>query len=167
MSLKDYVVKEGFRVKHNAKTYGSGEELQLTEDQAKGLHVETKDQAKARAVLAGKASFGPSEADTPTPNSKALVAKINAAKGTEAVKTLMSLSETKTVKTAGTKRLEQIAKEKKDTPPTKYELLAKIAEASTVDELTDLLSLSEKSLSPDVFEEVSEAIEARNKELEG
>ena len=164
-----YVVKEGNRIQHDKVTYEAGQTIPgLTAEQAKGLHVETAEQAKARAVLAGKASYGSSEADTPTPNTKMLVAKIKDAKSIETVKALMSLSITKTVEAAGKKRLEQIAKDKKDSPPTKDELMTKIAEASTADAVNDLDdAILGSGVTDDQLRELFEAQSARKTELEG
>ena len=167
----DYVVKEGHTIQHDTVTYNAGDQLKLTKEQATKLHVETAEQAKARAVLAGKDSYGSSEADTPKPNTKALLAKIKDAQSIETVKALMSLSETATVKTAGERRIkviEQSEAEAKNVPVTKDSLLEDIGNASTVEELK---ALDDKITGSEItyadLKVVMDAQAARKTELEG
>lgn len=164
---KKYHVKEGYRIKHDGETYESGAEMELTEDEAASLHVETGDQRKARLVLAGKASYEP---DTPKPNTNVLIEKINAARSAETVEALMSLSTTKAVKAAGDKRLKSLAEaapKTDESAPDKAELLEKINGAETVEVLEDLADEIMSWKDKTEHEELSNAYNAREKELKG
>ena len=104
MQKGKYVVQPGHTIKLDGVEYKEGAEIMLDEEQAKQLHVDSYEEHQARLILAGKATL----ADTPTPNTKALIAKIATTKHAETVEALMSLSTVKAVATAGIKRLKEL-----------------------------------------------------------
>ena len=162
MSKSTFVVTEGNTIKHDGEKYEAGAEIQLTEEEAKKLHVESAEQAKARRVLAGKDNY--SEADSPKPMTKQLVEKINAATSIETVIALGELSDTKSVKAAVDKKLKSLSS---DIEVMKNDLLKHINEAS---DLTTLESYAGSvSGCPDeaAHKELSEAYAAKEKELGG
>lgn len=161
---KLYIVMEGQTIKHNGEVYEGGDEIELTEEQADKLHVESADQHKARQVLEGKDSY----ADSPGPNTKDLVAKIGAAKSVETVEVLMTLSTVKSVSTAGTKRLKELADEAKTAPKiTMDELKVKIRNAGDIKALEALSGDVINWQNPEESRQLTDAYDAREKELKG
>lgn len=164
MEKNKYIVKPGHTIKHNGKEYKAGEDIELTEKQAEKLHVESADQYKARMVLEGKDSY----ADSPAPNTKALVEKIEAARSEETVEVLMSLSTVKVVVAAGKKRLKELAQAASSSPQiTMDELKVEIRNAENIKALE---ALSDDVLNwkhPEEACQLTDAYDAREKELKG
>ena len=163
-----YRVKDGYKIKHDGKEFPGGAEIELTEEQAEKLHVESADEYKARMVLEGKDSY----ADSKQPVTKELVAKIEAAQHPETVEVLMSLSTVKAVATAGNKRLKELseaiaAPEKDNGAITPESLAEKAKSAKNNDELVAIRKEAVDNLETSGIDFVSNAIAARLKELKG
>jgi hypothetical protein len=168
MKKEKYIVQAGHTIKHDGKEYKEGVEIMLTEEQAEKLHVDTAEQHQARLVLAGKATLE----DTPTPNTKALLALIWPSKHAETVEALMSLSKVKAVATAGEKRLKELSEAgeaaKKATETVTPELLvSRVKIATTVAGLDAIELDAAEKLETAGLDFVNKAISDRKAELEG
>ena len=138
--------------------------MKHTEEQAVKLHVESADQYKARQVLEGNDTY----ADSPGPNTKVLVAKIGEAKSVETVEVIMSLSTVKAVTAAGKKRLKELADEASSAPQiTMDELKVEIRNAEDLKALEALSGDVINWENPDESRQLSDAYDAREKELKG
>ena len=62
MKKGNYIVKDGYTIKHDGQEYQGGDKIELTKEQAEKLHVESAEQYKARQVLEGKDSYADSPA---------------------------------------------------------------------------------------------------------
>ena len=170
---KLYIVKLGHTIKHNGVEYNEGQDIELTEAEAEKLHVESADQHKARQVLEGNDSY----ADTPAPNTKVLLAKIAQAKSEETVEALMSLSTVKSVITAGNKRLKELSEEAAalsaahersgDPQITMDALKLKIRDAKDIKALEALSGDVINWKNPEEASQLTDAYDAREKELKG
>ena len=162
-----YIIKPTHTIKHNGAEYKEGDSIELTEDEAKKLHVESADKHQARLVMEGKATFQ----DSPTPNTKLLIKKIEAANSEETVEALKSLTTVKAVYTAGAKRIKEL-KAQADTPE-------KVSETSvTVGSLLQRIEFAQKDALDAIGKEssdlpeadaktVSDAIKKRKEDLKG
>ena len=169
MKKVKYIVQPDCTIKHDGKEYKEGSEIELTEEQAEKLHVDSAEQHQARLVLDGKATL----ADTPTPNTKALVAKIEVAEHVETVEALMSLSTVKYVAKAGEMRLKELSvasasEAKVDVVVITPEILVSRAKiAATVKDLDAIELLAAEKLETAGVDFVNKAIADRKAELKG
>lgn len=161
MKKGKYIVKPGHTIKHDGKEYKAGDEIELTEAQADKLHVESADQYKARMVLEGKDSY----VDSPAPHTKILLTKISEARSVETVEVLMSLSTVKSVVTAGNKRLKELAQEAPKL--TMDELKVEIRNAENMNALEALSGDVINWENPEESRQLTDAYDAREKELKG
>ena len=162
MKKAKYIVKKGYAIKFDGHEYKEGDEIELTKEEAKPLHVESADEYKARQVLEGKDHYD----DTKTPVTDDLIAKIEKAQSVETIEVLMSLSTVKSVATAGKKRL----KELKDQAVALFKaradaLLAKVPMATDKKALSAIEGEAAESLDPEGYDTVAKAIDDRKKAL--
>ena len=161
MKKGKYKVKDGYTIKHDGQKYESGAEIELTKAEAEKLNVESAEQYKARQVLEGKDTYE----DSPAPNTKELVAKIETAQHPETVEVLMSLSTIKAVAAAGNKRLKVLAEASDDNSVTTEDIFNTVKAAKNNEELVALERKAVDVLDTKGMDTLMAAIAGRKKEL--